>query len=992
MKAAMTINPSFARRFAVWSVFLMVSLLQVALTASALTSQTITFGALPNKVATDPPFALSATASSGLTVAFTSGTTAVCTVSGATVTLVGAGSCSIYANQPGDATYAAAPQVVQSFTVSKAAQTISFGALPAKLMSDLTTTVSATASSGLAVVFTSGTTNICTVSGNTVSLVAPGTCYINASQTGNTYYSAATQVLQTFNISKTAQTITFGALPAKLMSDLTTTVSATASSGLAVVFTSGTTNICTVSGNTVSLVAPGTCYIYANQAGDTYYSAATLITQTFTISKTAQTITFGALPAKLMSDLTTTVSATASSGLAVVFTSGTTNICTVSGNTVSLVAPGTCYINASQAGNTYYSAATLITQTFTIGKGVQTITFVAPDAQTYGAAPFTPGATASSGLAVAFTSTTTAVCTVSGATVTLAAAGTCTIAANQAGNANYNVAPQVTQSFTVAKATQAITGFAPPSPIGYAANTSFTLSATGGNSGNAVVFASSTPAICSVSGNTANIIDTGTCTLAANQAGNGNYTAAPQVSANVVVNANGASQTITFAALADRTLADPLVSLSASASSGLPVSFTSTTPAICSVSGANATLLSVGTCAIVADQPGSITYSAAPSVTQSFAVAIGTQTISFDTLVDRNLGTPPFQALATATSHLPVTLASASLQVCTVSGSTVTLVGLGTCTITADQPGNANFAVAPQVIRSFTVADGTVEVFYVHPDHIGTPRAITKATDNAKVWEWRNDDPFGNNPPNEDPSSTGTPFKYNMRFPGQYFDVETGTNQNYFRDYDSALGRYSQSDPIGLRGGVNTFAYVDSNPLSYRDPSGRCPWCFGAVVGGLVGGGINLYQQFQGEKPINLWQLGIATGAGAVSGASGAWIATATSSLWKNALANAAIGAFTNQAQQSLSNLVDCEPTPIYKNTGWSAAMGFAFGALGGWAGQAVANQALKIGVSAAIAEVGGRTLGSSLIGVGAGIGQVGGNAVQGIGNFIPQPSNSQWY
>src|SRR5258706_1881548 len=218
-------------------------------------------------------------------------------------------------------------------------------------MSNPTTRVWATAWSGLAVVFTSGTTNICTVSGNTVSLVAPGTCYIYATQAGDTYYSAATLITQTFTISKTAQTITFGALPAKLMSDLTTTVSAPASSGLAVVFTSGTTNICTVSGNTVSLVAPGTCYIYANQAGDTYYSAATLITQTFTISKTAQTITFGALPAKLMSDLTTTVSATASSGLAVVFTSGTTNLCTVSGDTVSLVAPVTCYINASHAGN-----------------------------------------------------------------------------------------------------------------------------------------------------------------------------------------------------------------------------------------------------------------------------------------------------------------------------------------------------------------------------------------------------------------------------------------------------------------------------------------------------------------------------------------------------------------------------------------------------------------------------------------------------------------
>ena len=88
------------------------------------------------------------------------------------------------------------------------------------------------------------------------------------------------------------------------------------------------------------------------------------------------------------------------------------------------------------------------------------------------------------------------------------------------------------------------------------------------------------------------------------------------------------------------------------------------------------------------------------------------------------------------------------------------------------------------------------------------------------MWEWKNDDPFGNNAPNEDPSTTGTAFKYNNRFPGQYFDQETNTSYNYFRDYDPSIGRYVQSDPAGVSGGLNNFAYVGANPLSHSDHLG----------------------------------------------------------------------------------------------------------------------------------------------------------------------------
>lgn len=88
------------------------------------------------------------------------------------------------------------------------------------------------------------------------------------------------------------------------------------------------------------------------------------------------------------------------------------------------------------------------------------------------------------------------------------------------------------------------------------------------------------------------------------------------------------------------------------------------------------------------------------------------------------------------------------------------------------------------------------------------------------MWEWRNDDPFGANAANTDPDGDGNLFEYNLRFPGQYRDKETGLSYNYFRTYDPETGKYLQSDPIGLLGDLNSYAYVENNPLSNIDPLG----------------------------------------------------------------------------------------------------------------------------------------------------------------------------
>jgi RHS repeat-associated protein len=113
--------------------------------------------------------------------------------------------------------------------------------------------------------------------------------------------------------------------------------------------------------------------------------------------------------------------------------------------------------------------------------------------------------------------------------------------------------------------------------------------------------------------------------------------------------------------------------------------------------------------------------------------------------------------------------------------------------------------------------------YYMHPDHLNTPRLIANST-GTTVWRWDQGEPFGNDVPNNNPSGAGA-FDFKLRFPGQYFDRETNLAYNYFRDYDPAIGRYIKSDPIGLRGGLNTYAYAAANPLSLTDRKGLAVVC-----------------------------------------------------------------------------------------------------------------------------------------------------------------------
>ncbi len=125
--------------------------------------------------------------------------------------------------------------------------------------------------------------------------------------------------------------------------------------------------------------------------------------------------------------------------------------------------------------------------------------------------------------------------------------------------------------------------------------------------------------------------------------------------------------------------------------------------------------------------------------------------------------------------------------------------------------------------RAYVWADDTLvatvenrfTINYVHTDHLGTPRAVTATTGGAPIWTW----PWTQNPFGEQPAS-GNNYTLNLRYPGQYYDAETGLIYNGRRDYEPGTGRYAEADPLGLMGGINPYAYVGGNPVNLIDPLG----------------------------------------------------------------------------------------------------------------------------------------------------------------------------
>ena len=255
-------------------------ILTTVLSGPALISQSISFTSQPTSTAVGATYVVTAKGGgSGNPVTFTIDTqsASTCSIAGGIVTFNQRGSCVIDANQAGTGKYAAAPQAQQVITVTgggtKTAQSIVFTSKPPSLAVGTIYPVTARGGgSGNPVTFSSGSPDVCSVSGSTVTFSAPGTCVIDANQAGNGQYAPAPQAQQVIAV-KEGQTISFTSTPPRegLQGGTPYNVAATATSGDPVSFSSGSPDVCTVAGATVTFNQSGTCVVDANQAGDNQY-------------------------------------------------------------------------------------------------------------------------------------------------------------------------------------------------------------------------------------------------------------------------------------------------------------------------------------------------------------------------------------------------------------------------------------------------------------------------------------------------------------------------------------------------------------------------------------------------------------------------------------------------------------------------------------------------------------------------------------------------
>lgn len=634
-------------------------------------------------------------------------------------------------------------------------QTVTFTSAPPNnaTVAGPTYQATATASSNLPVVLTidAASTSVCTINGGSVSFIGAGMCTIDANQGGNAVFAPATEKQQTFAVAPAgggaAQTISFTSVVPNnaKVGGPAYVATATATSGLPVVLTIDVSSVgvCAISGSTVSFVGVGACTIDANQGGDATYAPAPQAQQTFAVAQAgggaAQTIAFTSVPPAnaTVGGAQYLAFATATSGLPVTLTidAAAASVCTINGGTVTFIGAGTCTIDANQGGDATYAAAPQAQQSFAVGSGggatTQTIAFTssAPNNAKVAGPTYLVAATATSGLPVSITidAASDTVCAINNGTVSFIGAGNCIIDANQGGNANFAPAPQMQQAFAVQPANgvvpQAIT-FTSTAPNNAKVMGPMYVATASSTSGLPVVLTidASSATVCTINTGTVSFIGPGTCTVDANQGGNDVYAPAPQAHQSfAVASAGGVTpQTITFTSAAPNNakVAGPAYPASATSTSGLPVVLTidATSANVCTINNGTVSFIGAGTCKVDANQGGNATYAPAPQIQQLIAVAsaggVTPQSITFTSTAPTHAGVggPTYLALAIASpSGLPVilTIDASSAAVCTINYGEVSFIGGGTCTIDANQGGNATYAPAPQKQQSFAVSDGS---------------------------------------------------------------------------------------------------------------------------------------------------------------------------------------------------------------------------------------------------------------------------------------------
>ena len=670
-------------------------------------SQTLSFGTTSYSLTYGQSQTVSATGTGTGQVTYSVGASTACTVTGASVTIsAGTGTCTVTATIATDTYYNTANSSNSvSITVSKASQTITFGALSNRVLGSGTFTLSATASSALTVAFTSGNEPVCTVSGTTVTLVSAGECTINANQAGNGNYNAATQAPQLFTVAavlvittpssglsgtyNTAYSLAIsssGGTGTKTF----TLFSGTLPTGLSISSSTGT-----ISGTPTQVIDRAITVRVADTA------SATATTSSFTISigKASQTLTIAAATLSLSYYATTTITPSGSSGTGSI-TYTPSSGCSISGTTLTATSSsGSCTLSATIATDTNYSAATSNTLTFTLSTAALTITSTTTSATKVYAATnptfsFTSSGLKNSETISSITNTFTGTGSYNSATIpsdvgTYTLTPSAAVFAGSASASNYTIT-YATVAYAITKADQSTLTI---TSLSGSFGTALTSATTGGNAG-AVSFsvANGTNATCSLSGNqlTATAVGaatTGTCLVTATRAGDSNYNSVSSSQTTVTFDAK-LSQSLTFAVTSySKVYGDSTFTVTATpghSGDGGVISYSSSDDSKCTVGASDGlvTITGAGSCTISAAITAGTAYGAANAATPvTVTISAATSTISI--LLPASATTATYNAAVTITA----TVSQAGTVDFKLDGTTITGCGSvatsGTSTITA---------------------------------------------------------------------------------------------------------------------------------------------------------------------------------------------------------------------------------------------------------------------------------------------------------------------
>lgn len=700
-----------------------------AAATSAPISVTVNPGTQAALAASASPAAISFNGTSTLSTTGGSGTGAVtfavtaggsfCSVSGATLTGTGVGSCTVTATKAADTNYNAATATV-NVTVNQAAQSaLTAAASPASIVYGATSALSTTGGSGTGAVtyaVTAGA-SFCSMSGSTLTGTGVGSCTVTATKAADTNYTATTATANV-SVGQATQTTPLGFTmsPSAITVGSSATLSGTGGNGTGAygyaVVLGG--SFCSISGNVITGTAAGVCMIQVTKAGDTNYQSAAINSNVSVGLGTQAALTVTAAPTNIAFGSTTSLSSSGGSGTGAVtyaVTAGA-SFCSLSGGTLTGTGVGTCTVTATKAADANYSAATA-TVDVGVGKAAQAALggTVSPSPVVFG----TTSTLVTSGGSGTGAVTSTVVlgpsfCSISGNQLTGTGVGVCQVQMTKAADANYNAASILFNVSVTQAAQSTLTATASPAAISFGGTSA--LSATGGSGTGAVTYAvTGGGAFCSVSGATVTGIGVGTCTVTATKAADANYSVATSTVDVTVGKAAQAALTVDAAPTSISFGGASTLSASGGSGSGAVSYAVTAGGANCSISGTTLTGIGVGACTVTATKAADANYNVA-TATVGVTVGKAAQTALSSTASPSSIAVNGTSKLSTAggSGTGSVTYAvSAGSSSCSVAGNTLTGLAVGNCTVTATKAADASYNAATAT-TSVTVSQATATV------------------------------------------------------------------------------------------------------------------------------------------------------------------------------------------------------------------------------------------------------------------------------------------